>query len=280
MEECTARLLELTPLPVSVPGLQATRTRATALLEGVKDYYAIGRVEDGSSEWWGGGATWRSGPGSVQVKQPGDVHRDLRRDGPMTWVVIALPSDDVERARDGNKALALPQLEPGDPRAEPFHRLHDAVDAGADRLTLEVAVAEAIGAFALISRKQPSHSRPVRRALDYLRERMTEPVTLEDLADHAALDKFHLCRAFREQIGMPPHAYLTRLRILRAKRLLQAGVRASEVAPRVGLYDQAQLTRHFRRIVGVTPASYGKEHRRSSARARPVRATNPSDSPH
>ena len=49
---------------------------------------------------------------------------------------------------------------------------------------------------------------------------MTEPVTLEDLADHAALDKFHLCRAFREQIGMPPHAYLTRLRILRAKRLL------------------------------------------------------------
>ena len=44
----------------------------------------------------------------------------------------------------------------------------------------------------------------------------------------------------------------------RAKALLSNGIRASELAPRVGLYDQAQLTRHFRRIVGVTPARYAK----------------------
>jgi AraC-like DNA-binding protein len=33
------------------------------------------------------------------------------------------------------------------------------------------------------------------------------------------------------------------------------------VAPLVGLYDQAQLTRHFRRLVGTTPARYGKSPR-------------------
>jgi AraC-like DNA-binding protein len=60
---------------------------------------------------------------------------------------------------------------------------------------------------------------------------------------------------------MPPHAYLTQLRIVRAKQLLKCGVRASEVAPRVGLYDQIQLNRHFRRIVGTTPARYGSEQR-------------------
>jgi AraC-like DNA-binding protein len=78
---------------------------------------------------------------------------------------------------------------------------------------------------------------------------------------HADLDKFHLCRAFRTQIGMPPHTYLTHLRIARAKALLLRGVRASDVAPLVGLYDQAQLTRHFRRLVGTTPARYGKSAR-------------------
>jgi AraC-like DNA-binding protein len=57
---------------------------------------------------------------------------------------------------------------------------------------------------------------------------------------------------------MPPHAYLTHLRIARAKALLLRGVRASEIAPLVGLYDQAQLTRHFRRLVGTTPARYAK----------------------
>ena len=60
---------------------------------------------------------------------------------------------------------------------------------------------------------------------------------------------------------MPPHTYLTHLRIARAKELLHRGVRASDVAPQVGFYDQAQLTRHFRRLVGTTPARYGKSPR-------------------
>lgn len=89
--------------------------------------------------------------------------------------------------------------------------------------------------------------------MDYLRESLGDCVTLEDLADQAGLDKFHLCRAFRDQIGMPPHTYLTHLRIAKAKRLLDCGLRASEVAAQVGLYDQSQLNRHFRRIVGTTP---------------------------
>ncbi|WP_437547313.1 helix-turn-helix transcriptional regulator [Sorangium sp. So ce367] len=93
--------------------------------------------------------------------------------------------------------------------------------------------------------------------MEYLRERLAESITLDDLAAHASLDKFHLCRAFRAQIGMPPHMYLTHLRVQRAQQLLTRGVRASELAPRVGFYDQSQLTRHFRRIVGVTPARYG-----------------------
>ena len=117
----------------------------------------------------------------------------------------------------------------------------------------------------MISHAQPGHSRPVRRAMEYIRERLDGPITLADLADYAELDKFHLCRAFRAQIGMPPHAYLTHLRIARAKQLLRRGVRASDVAPLVGLYDQAQLTRHFRRLVGTTPARYGKISARNAA---------------
>jgi AraC-like DNA-binding protein len=138
------------------------------------------------------------------------------------------------------------------------------VCAGADRLSLEVALAEAIATFGRLSSATPQQTRPVRRAMQYLRERLAESITLEDLATHSALDKFHLCRAFRAQIGMPPHAYLTHLRIQRARELLAQGVRASDLAPRVGLYDQSQLTRHFRRIVGTTPARYANARARSS----------------
>jgi len=244
-------------LPVSVPGLRAFRSTVDALRAGVKPVYAVARVERGRSEWWGRGKVWRSGPRSILVKEPGDVHRDIALDGATTFTVVVLPANDIARVRAEGTVVAVPHLEDGDERAAPFHRLHDAICAGADRLSLEVAVTEAVGAFARLDARS-ERTRPVRRAMDYLRTRLAESISLDDLAAYAGLDKFHLCRAFRAQIGMPPHAYLTHLRIHRAKALLSDGVRASELAPRVGLYDQSQLTRHFRRIVGVTPARYAK----------------------
>ncbi len=247
---------ELVELPVSVPGLRAVRETTEALRTGVKDYYAVARIDRGRSTFWGRGKVWRSAPGSILVKEPGDVHRDIAHEGPITFTVVTLPASEILRVRDAGKVVGSPYFEVGDERASTFHRLHDAVSAGADRLTLEVAVTEAVTTFARMGNANPDHSRPVRRAMEYLRERLAESITLDDLAGYAALDKFHLRRAFRAQIGMPPHTYLTHLRIQRAKVLLAAGVRASELAPRVGLYDQSQLTRHFRRIVGVTPARY------------------------
>jgi AraC-like DNA-binding protein len=168
-----------------------------------------------------------------------------------------LPASALEGV-DG-KACIHSHLAAGDTRGAAFQRLHRAVQAGAGRLALEVAVAEAISALAAIGSAKCEYTRPVRRAIELLRERLDDEVTLDALADHAATDKFHLCRAFRTQVGLPPHAYLTRLRIMRAKQLLAAGVKPSEIAPRVGLYDQSQLNRHFRRIVGTTPGAYARD---------------------
>jgi AraC-like DNA-binding protein len=145
-----------------------------------------------------------------------------------------------------------------DDRGAAFQRLHDAVAANADRFTLECVIAEAIGALEAIGDATTVHTRPVRRALAMIRERLADALTLDELAAYAGLDKFHLCRAFRSQVGMPPHAYLTRLRIMHAKELLAAGAKPKDIAPRVGLYDQSQLNRHFRRIVGMTPGQFAR----------------------
>ena len=248
-------------LPVSLPGLHAERGTTTSLHTGVKEHYGVGRIEHGDTEWWGGGRVWRSAPGCILVKQPGDVVRHLAHNGPTTFTAVRLPTSDVARMRDEAGAVAIAQLDTNDERGGPFHRLINAVCAGAGRLSLEVAVAEAINGLALISDARFGHPRPVRRAMEYLRARLGDSITLDDLAEYAAFDKFHLCRAFRAQVGMPPHTYLTHLRVARAKELLLRGVRASDVAPLVGFCDQAQLTRHFRRLVGTTPGQYGKAPR-------------------
>lgn len=243
-------------LAVSVPGLRAVRWWTDELYAHMKETYCITRVESGRSEWWSDGKLWCSGPGSLQIKQPGDVHREVSRDGPITMQIVSLSAGTVENAI--GKARVHTQLAAGDDRGASFQRLHDAVQAGADRLALEIAVAEAIGALATIGVATRAHTRPVRRALEMLRAQLTESVTLDDLAAHAGLDKFHLCRAFRAQVGLSPYAYLTQLRIMRAKELLAAGMKPTDVAPQVGLYDQSQLNRHFRRIVGTTPGQYAR----------------------
>lgn len=245
-------------LPVSLPGLRAARGISTSLHAGVKEHWGVGRIERGDTTWWGRGKVWRSTPGCILVKQPGDVARHLSHRGATRFTVVVLPSGEVEDVI-GAKTVSLAQLEPGDERGAPFHRLVDAALSASDRLSLEVALAEALAALAGMSQDQASDQpRPVRRAMEHIRARIADAITLDELAAHAGLDKFHLCRAFRAQIGMPPHMYMTHLRVARAKELLLGGERAADVAARVGFYDQAQLTRHFRKLVGTTPARYAK----------------------
>jgi AraC-like DNA-binding protein len=229
----------------------------------MKETYTVTRVETGRSSFFTRGKVWSSAAGSLRIQAPGDVVRDLSRDGLATYQIVAFPPRAVDDVN--GKVCIHSHLAAGDPRGVAFHRLHDAVRAGADRLALEVAVAEAISAFATIRGAKCEYMRSVRRAIELLRERLHDEVTLDALADHAGADKFHLCRAFRAQVGLPPHAYLTRLRIMRAKELLASGLRPSEIAPRVGLYDQSQLNRHFRRIVGTTPGAYARALNLSSA---------------
>jgi AraC-like DNA-binding protein len=243
-------------LAVSVPGLRAVRWWTDERYARMKETYTIARVESGHSEWWRGGELRRSAPGSLLITQPGDVHRDVSRDGPITLQIVSLQVATVEGAI--GKVRLDGHLAANDERAAAFQRLHAAVRACADRLALDVAIAEAIEALAMIGDARCEHTRPVRRAIELLRAQLAESVTLDDLAAHAGLDKFHLCRAFRAQVGVPPYAYLTLLRIVRAKELLAAGMRPRDIALLVGFYDQSQLNRHFRRIVGTTPAQYAR----------------------
>jgi AraC-like DNA-binding protein len=84
-------------------------------------------------------------------------------------------------------------------------------------------------------------------------------VTLPELARFAGLSPFHLCRVFRASVGMTPHAYQTHLRVRRAKSLLRAGLPIALAATETGFYDQAHLTRDFKRIVRVPPGRFSRD---------------------
>jgi AraC-like DNA-binding protein len=96
----------------------------------------------------------------------------------------------------------------------------------------------------------------VKQACEYLIEHYAENVFLEQLARLVGLSPFHFSRVFSEQVGMPPHAFQTQVRVARAKTLLLSGESITQVADQTGFADQSHLTRHFKRLIGVTPGQY------------------------
>ncbi|SNX95277.1 transcriptional regulator, AraC family [Geodermatophilus sabuli] len=100
------------------------------------------------------------------------------------------------------------------------------------------------------------------RVADRLRElidaRLPDGVDLSSVAAELGVHPTHLVRAFARRHGLPPHRYLTGRRVDLARRLLLDGMRVAEVATAAGFYDQAHLTRHFRRMLATTPAAYAR----------------------
>ncbi|MEV6296606.1 AraC family transcriptional regulator [Streptomyces sp. NPDC051896] len=102
-------------------------------------------------------------------------------------------------------------------------------------------------------RPDPVLARALRELLD---ARVVEGLPLEEAARLLHAHPAHLVRAFGGAYGIAPHQYLMSRRVGRARRLLLDGLAPGEVAPATGFYDQAHLTRHFKKLVGVTPGRY------------------------
>ncbi|MDX3645393.1 AraC family transcriptional regulator [Streptomyces sp. MB09-02B] len=112
------------------------------------------------------------------------------------------------------------------------------------------------GAAGRTSGTAPGGRTVAHRLRELLDERVADGITLEEAAGTVQAHPAHLVRAFGAAFGIAPHQYLMSRRVERARRLLLEGMRPSEAAAVAGFYDQAHLTRHFRRWVGVTPGRY------------------------
>ena len=97
----------------------------------------------------------------------------------------------------------------------------------------------------------------VQKVLAYIDEKLAEPVGVRELASQVHMSPFHFARRFKQAVGTPPHAYITHVRIERAKALLAGtSIPLLEVATRVGYRTQAHFTGVFHRYVGTTPRAY------------------------
>ncbi|MEY9854594.1 transcriptional regulator GlxA family with amidase domain [Catenulispora sp. GAS73] len=87
--------------------------------------------------------------------------------------------------------------------------------------------------------------------------RLDQPLSLESLAEHAAVSARTFSRRFVEDTGYTPMQWVMRARIDLARELLERSQRGIEqIARDVGLGTGANLRTHFQRILGTTPSEY------------------------
>lgn len=97
----------------------------------------------------------------------------------------------------------------------------------------------------------------LRRLKDHINANLASSITLEDLAAIAGLSRFHLCRAFGEATGYPPHAWITRTRLEMARRLLRdTNLTIADIAMQCGYSHAAQFSTIFKRNIGITPSAW------------------------
>ena len=101
----------------------------------------------------------------------------------------------------------------------------------------------------------------IARAVNHLRERHCEDITILDLAHVCGLSPRQLQRKFKATFGVGPQQYLIKTRLLAACRALretQQGI--SEIAYACGFTDQSAFARHFRRHLGLTSTQFRQRH--------------------
>jgi AraC-like DNA-binding protein len=95
------------------------------------------------------------------------------------------------------------------------------------------------------------------RAIRFLYEKYSEPLSLADIAQSAILSRFHFCRTFRDATGVTPGRFLSAIRIYQAKRmLLNTGMNVTDVAFAVGYNSLGSFSNHFTDSVGIAPGRF------------------------
>jgi AraC-like DNA-binding protein len=110
----------------------------------------------------------------------------------------------------------------------------------------------------------------VQRIVHYLSTQYAEPVSIELMAATLGFSRAYLSRVFKRHTGMTPVAFLLRLRIDHARRLLRerTELTVEQIAASVGFQDPLYFSKQFRRICGMPPTSYREQMRRLGATGR------------
>lgn len=99
----------------------------------------------------------------------------------------------------------------------------------------------------------------LKRVKEYIRDRLTENVSLQDISHEVGLSKCYFAQLFKQSMGITPYQYIIQQRISKAKQLLKQDMPLVEIALSCGFANQSAFNKTFHKCMGTTPRKYRLE---------------------
>jgi AraC-like DNA-binding protein len=255
--------------PSAVPGTELLIARGSSSLWRLfHERYLVCGCTSVATEWVYRGKASFVYDGGIGLMEPGETHYTTASHKPSDFKALFIDPEffvnfSAEQGMSGTPHFRLAQVMDSRLFAA-LYRFCASAEAGGTPLEQQSLLADCVQHLLVHTEHKPPALResnlhgPLRRARVYLQERFNESVNLDELSAAAGLSRFHLVRTFAKYFGLPPHAYQIHVRIERARILLRQGVSAAEAASSVGFADQSHFTRHFKKVLRITPSSYAR----------------------
>lgn len=116
-----------------------------------------------------------------------------------------------------------------------------------------------------LPRPSMPENRRVLEIMEYLDTNLAEEIDIDRLAENFYISKYYMMRLFQKETGTTIYAYLTQKRLLRARELMNGGMRATEACYQCGFHSYSSFTRAYNRHAGTTPTGRtGAAHAREA----------------
>ena len=90
--------------------------------------------------------------------------------------------------------------------------------------------------------------------LKYINEHLKDELSIDELAEHFFISKYHMMRQFKEETGYTIHQYITEKRVMEARNLMLAGVSATRACYECGFRDYSTFSRAFKARLEKKPS--------------------------
>lgn len=219
-----------------------------------------------------------TGPGAVHVLPAGfeGTWEGRGRAGRFRAVTLFIPDAFLSRVISNDwevepgKAEIIQRFNTRDPVIEGLmRRLRSEAENGSPSGSIyaesacEFLVHHLIRAHSSLAERPPRAigglpARRLKLVLEYVEQNLAQRIGLRQLAELAGVSPRHFERAFRQALGIPPHAYVLLKRVEAARDLLvnRPALAIHEIAARVGFSSPSHLASVFRRHTGQSPATF------------------------